>query len=292
MAIYDTNRFTVSSYEYKNSRIKKKIRAVVISDLHNKTYGKDNERLLQAVRAQKPDVILMTGDILNGRPNEKTDIALNLTAELAKEFPVYYGIGNHELRMRIYPEKYGEKYDEYIGALCKMGVKVLSNESAEIGSASTESASTESGNTESKNRKTEITESGIMVTGADIPRKFYKRFKKLPMDKKDLEELMGKPDKKYFNVMLAHNPAYFDAYAEYGTDLVLAGHVHGGIVRIPFAKKGILSPNISFFPKYDGGEYTKDKTSMIVSRGLGVHTIPFRLFNPGDLVVVDFIPVK
>lgn len=268
MAIYDTNRFTVSSYEYRNSRIKKKIRAVVISDLHDKIYGRENERLLNAIVSQKPDVILMTGDILNGHPGENTDTALSFTGKLAKIAPVYYGIGNHELRMRIYPEKYGNKYEGYISALREAGVKILSNETAEIA------------------------ETGVKVTGADIPSEYYKRFKQLPMDKNKLADLMGEPDRKFFNILLAHNPAYFENYVEYGSDLVLSGHVHGGIIRIPFAKKGLLSPNISFFPKYDGGEYTKNKTSMIVSRGLGVHTIPFRLFNPGDLVVIDLTPVK
>jgi len=108
------------------------------------------------------------------------------------------------------------------------------------------------------------------------------------MDENYLEQLLGEADEEAYQILLAHNPAYFENYAAWGADLSLAGHVHGGIVRIPFLNKGVLSPSIQLFPKYDGGIYSIEKKTMLVSCGLGSHTIPFRLFNPGELWVLDF----
>ncbi len=78
------------------------------------------------------------------------------------------------------------------------------------------------------------------------------------MDSDYPEKLLGKADNELFQILLAHNPAYFDNYVTWGADLSLAGHVHGGIVRIPFWNKGVLSPSIQFFPKYDGGIFKQD----------------------------------
>ena len=71
---------------------------------------------------------------------------------------------------------------------------------------------------------------------------------------------------------------------------MLAGHVHGGMVRVPIWGKGVVSLNVRLFPKYDGGEFTLGKTRMLLSRGLGMHTIPIRLFNPGEVLEVDLLP--
>ena len=110
------------------------------------------------------------------------------------------------------------------------------------------------------------------------------------MKQEYLEELLADKDEESYGVLLAHNPDYFEQYAGWGADLVLSGHVHGGIVRVPFWNKGVLSPNIRFFPRYDGGMFKKEKSTMILSCGLGMHTIPFRLFNPGELVCVELCP--
>jgi len=90
--------------------------------------------------------------------------------------------------------------------------------------------------------------------------------------------------------LIAHDPDYFPKYADWGADLVLSGHVHGGMVRVPFWGKGVVSPNVRLFPKYDGGEFTIGKSRMLLSRGLGMHTIPIRLFNPGEILEVELMP--
>ncbi|MCM1569376.1 MAG: hypothetical protein NC081_08015 [Roseburia sp.] len=103
-----------------------------------------------------------------------------------------------------------------------------------------------------------------------------------------LPGLLGQPSDGKYTILLAHKPDYFPQYAAWGANLTLAGHVHGGVVRVPFWGKGVLSPDIRLFPEYDGGIFRKGQAVMLVSRGLGYHTIPFRLFNPAELPVLDF----
>ncbi len=262
--LYDSNRFVVVEHKFTDKRIKKTCRAVVLGDLHNKRYGKDNEQLLATIREQKPDFILVTGDIPTAKPGKSLDIAIRLIRELAKEFPIYYGNGNHEHRMRLYPETYGDMYEVYDKALQEAGVCRLINANIVL------------------------EEYGIAVIGSEIDKLYYKRFGVQPMADEYLMGILGQPKDDVYNILLAHNPDYFPQYVAWGADLVLSGHVHGGMVRIPFVGKGVISPNIRLFPKYDGGLFTMDKTTMLLGRGLGMHTIPIRLFNPGELIVIDF----
>lgn len=264
VVVFDTNRFTVSRYEYKNNKIKKNFRAVVVADLHNKSYGPDNIRLLEAIDKEKPDLILSTGDIINGKADADMSVGLSFLSKLAEKYPVYAANGNHEMRMEVYSDMYGDKYERYTGALDEAGVKLLVND------------------------RIRLEEYGVCIIGSELAKERYKRFGITPMEEGELEKSLGKPEKDSFNILLAHNPDYFKDYVGYGPQLVLSGHIHGGIVRVPFVWRGVLSPNVSFFPKYSGGEYHIGETYMIVSRGLGIHTIPVRMFNPGDLVVIDF----
>ena len=264
IAVLDTNRFTLSKYVYADSRIKKDFRAVVLADLHNKSYGKDNKQLSEAIDSLSPDMILIAGDMVNGRARENVDGTVRFLESLAKKYPVYYENGNHEMRLDLYRDRFGDKYDRYCESLKEAGVNQLVNE------------------------RITLDEYGVTVIGSEMNKKHYKRMGIVPMEKGELLETVGAPDSENLNILLAHNPDFFEDYAEYGAEVVFSGHVHGGIVRVPFINKGVLSPNVSFFPKYTQGEYKKGNTTMIVSRGLGAHTIPFRMFNPGDLVVVDF----
>lgn len=263
--LYDSNRFVVTEHRFADARIRKHCRAVVIADLHNKCYGKDNERLIAAIRNQKPDIILVAGDILTAKPGKSMDVAIAFLKELAKDYPIYYGNGNHEQRVKLYPDKYGSMQEDYAKALKELGVKLLVNESISL------------------------QEYGITIFGSEIDRFYYKRFRVQHMEENYLESILGTPKQEHFTVLLAHNPDYFPQYAKWGADLVLSGHIHGGMVRIPFWGKGVVSPNVRLFPKYDGGLFRQDKTVMLLSRGLGMHTIPIRLFNPGEVLLVDFV---
>ena len=262
--IYDGNRFVVREHVFKDTRIRKDCRAVVLADLHNKRYGRDNERLLTAIRELKPDMILIAGDMLNAKPGATLEIALHLLGELAKDYPVYYANGNHEQRMGLYPDIYGDMAGRYAEGLAGIGIKPLVN------------------------AHVQLADCGIVVYGVQIDRIYYKRFNDYPMDENYLRSVLGQVDKSSYSILLAHNPDYFPRYAEWGADLTLAGHIHGGMVRIPFTGRGVASPKIRFFPKYDGGRFEEEGRAMLVSRGLGMHTIPIRLFNPGEVLVLDF----
>ncbi len=260
--LYDTSRFVVVKHTLQSSKIKGKVRAVVLADLHNKQYGKDNEQLLRAIDEQNPDIILIAGDILTARPRKSLKRAISFMEKLSAKYPIYYGNGNHEHRIKLYPETYGTMAEEYAEALKKMGVEPLVNVHRELA------------------------ESNLCIYGAEIDRVYYKRFRVTPMEEDYMQSILGSPNTEKYNILLSHNPDYFPNAAAWGADLVLSGHVHGGIVRIP-GWKGVASPNIRFFPKYDGGRFEEGEAVMILSRGLGVHTIPFRLFNPGELIVLD-----
>ena len=266
IALYDSNHFTVRRFQVSDRRIRKPVRAVVLADLHNKRYGKDNERLLEEIRAQKPDVILVAGDILTAKPGKSFEPAIAFLRELAGEFPVCYGNGNHEHRLKLYPHVYGDMGKRYGEALREIGIEPLAN------------------------NHVLFREWGIAVYGAEIDKEYYRRFAIRPMEAGYLAEILGRRPEGLYTVLLAHNPDYFAQYAGWGADLTLSGHVHGGVARVPFWGKGVISPGYRLFPKYDGGIFREGQAVMVLSRGLGMHTIPIRLFNPGELWVIDLKP--
>ena len=264
--IIDGNRFHVVKYHLDSDKIKKEHRYAVLSDLHNKSYGKENEKLLKAIDKLAPEGVLIAGDILTSKPGKSYEVAISLLAELSKKYPIYYGMGNHETRLFLYPEVYGDMGENYERDLNELQISLMRNESLEC-------------------------EDNIRITGLDMKRAYYKRFKKEPMDKNYLKETLGEVGKEQYEILLAHNPDYFEEYAAWGADLVLSGHVHGGMMRLPIVG-GVISPAFKFFPKYDGGLFKQGKSTMILSRGLGMHTIPIRIFNPGELILLTLSPKK
>lgn len=265
--VIDVNRFVTVTYRVTSSKLKKPYRLVMLSDLHNKQFDKNNEKLLAAIRKQKPDGIMIAGDMITAKLGQDMGPTLQLLKKLAKEFPVFYGQGNHEYRMELYPETYGDMYSCFQNGLQDCGLEQM------------------------KNSHTDLPEYGIAVYGLSIEKKFYQRFKTLPMEAAYLGKLLGKPREDCFNILLAHNPDYFIEYDKWGADLVLSGHVHGGLMRLPFLG-GVVSPAIRLFPQYDGGLFEGKNGKMILGRGLGTHTLPIRIFNPGELVVIELEPGK
>ena len=167
--------------------------------------------------------------------------------------------------MELYPENYVEMLKEFSDGLKECDIELM------------------------KNCHNILDNYGIAIHGLSIDRKFYKRFKTLHMDNDYISDLIGEPVDGIFNILLAHNPDYYPEYDNWGADLVLAGHVHGGLMRLPILG-GVVSPAIRMFPKYDGGLFEGKNGKMILSRGLGTHTLPIRIFNPGELIVVELEP--
>ena len=267
---YDTNRFVVRKYQFQNEKITDTFRFVLVSDLHNKSYGKKNEKLLKAIEKLNPDAVLCAGDMLTAKPERDFHTAVEFMSALAKKYPIYYGNGNHEYRLKLYPEVYGNMAERYEQELKKADIEPLVNQ------------------------KKVVSDKNIVIYGLEIGREYYKRFQKRNMETEYIPSLLGQVDNQACNILLAHNPEYFQQYADYGADFVLSGHVHGGVARIPILG-GVISPSLRIFPKYDGGVFQKRRsdgasTIMILSRGLGTHTIPVRFCNPGELIEITISP--
>ena len=257
--LYDTTHFVVKRYELNSTKIKSPYHFVVLSDLHDKAFGHQNKKLLAAIDKIKPEAVYIAGDMITALPGRQFDDTIAFLKSLSEKYPVYYGSGNHEYRMRINTEKYGNMSSEYEEKIRNMGIVRLYT-----------------GSTVSHRKD-------VKVYGLEIDRMYYRKWKmpKMPVDY-TLQKI-GKAEQDCFTILLAHNPEFFDNYAKSGVDLVLSGHVHGGVARIPFFG-GVISPKFRLFPKYDGGLFVKNKTTMILSRGLGCHTIPVRFLNPGGLI--------
>ena len=252
-------------YRLSSDKISKPVKFVLLSDLHDCKYGKENEKLLNAIAEEEPDAVFIAGDMLTALEERKEKVAEHFIEELVKKHTIYYSLGNHEAKMDWNRKRYDNFYEKYMNPLKASGVKVLRNEYADY------------------------PKEYIRIYGLDIDRCYYKRFGKVKMDDAYLKEILGDFDTGYYNILLAHNPAYFEDYAKQKPDLVLSGHVHGGLVRIPFWG-GVVSPSYELFPKYDGGIFKCEDSTMILSRGLGMHSIGFRMWNPAELVVIEIVP--
>jgi hypothetical protein len=240
------------------------MKIVFLSDLHNHQFGNHNERLVQAIREQEPDLILVGGDLVVGKKEQPaTDIAYDLLRQLPGICPVICANGNHEYRLKLYTEIYGSRYEEYRSKLRELGITYLENQTVAVKKG----------------------EAVIYITGLEIERKYYHRGAKMPMKQSYLNQLLGPKEKGAVQILLAHNPLYFPEYAAWGADLVLSGHNHGGLIRLP-KLGGAVSPQLRIFPKYDAGYYKKGSSQMIISRGLGIHTLPIRMNNLPELSVI------
>ena len=257
----DVNRFVVRNYTVYSDKIDRELDIVLLTDLHDKKYGTDNYKLIDAIRKLNPDIICAAGDMITAGRNSDTDSALRFFSYLS-DYKIYYGIGNHEHKLKLYPDIYGLTYADYILALKEMGIYVLENEHAYID------------------------DTNIRIQGLMIGREYYEKFKKHEMTAEYIHGLTGEWSRDDYCIMLAHDPEYFEAYAASGADLTLSGHVHGGLVRLP-GLGGLISPKLKLFPKYDGGIYECSRSQMILSRGLGYHTIPLRFLNPGELIQIS-----
>lgn len=261
-------QFKTIHYQIRSPKLrgmKKEMTAVFLSDLHNHEYGKDNQVLLNAVRDARPDIICITGDMPVGKASCSLEPAKRFVTKLPSVCPVYYANGNHEQRMKEHPEKYGQVYGPYKKSLLKSGVILLENEKKciDLGGVPTD------------------------ITGLEIPEDAYEKISHYRLSKSDLHTRIGRADKNHYQILLAHNPAFFPQYKEWGADLVLSGHLHGGIVRIP-GIGGLISPQAVLFPKYSGELTVEGDQSIVVSKGLGTHTVNVRIFNPAEMIVLHF----
>ncbi len=232
------------------------VRIVMLADLHGGTFGRGNERLCRAVCSQKPDFICMAGD-MTVKDGKGMDTCLSLCRELLKVCPVYYVPGNHEIRM--------PQWEQFAGQLKETGVYLLDNSRMHFFAGG---------------RK-------FCVYGLEPGEFYYHKFwQKRQFGAREITERLGPADKESISILLAHTPEYFQAYHDWGADLVFSGHVHGGIARLPVLG-GVIDPSLRLFPKYDAGMFREGDSVMILTRGLGTHHIRFRFFNVPEISVVE-----
>lgn len=255
------NKLTFSYCRINSPKITKPIKIVLLSDLHNKQFGKNNNELYKAVIGQKPDLIAFTGD-LEDRRQPYNKYSVSFLARLSENVPVLYVFGNQEMSVDYKP-KIAED-------LKNGGVTVLDGRITEI----------------------KVKNQSLAVLGLNDYLKNKNNRQPLYNSKKLLEKFQ-KTDN--FKLLLTHYPQYFHhyfkdyQYSDYNIDLVLAGHAHGGLIRFPFLK-GAAAPGQGLFPRYTSGLYQQDGVKMIVSRGLGNSGIFFRINNPPDIVVINILP--
>lgn len=222
-----------------------------VSDLHNAVFGRKNEKLLPLIRAAEPDIIAITGDLIDSRHTD-IDSALAFVEAAAEIAPVYYVTGNHESRL---------DFDEIEPRLIAAGARVLRNEAEDIGRGG------------ERIRLAGIDDPSFIRTGGTAEERAAA----------ELEQLGDGGGT--FTVLLAHRPELVEVYAEYGAGLVLSGHAHGGQVRLPLLG-GLYAPGQGLLPEYDSGLYSLGETQMVVSRGLGNSVAPLRVNNRPELVIV------
>ncbi|MCD8325923.1 MAG: metallophosphoesterase [Lachnospiraceae bacterium] len=263
---HDTHTFRVVRYALTSPKLTKALRAVVLADLHDTRFGEHNEQLSARVRQLSPDLVLVAGDMVTSSRNPDFSGAEDLLISLAGEFPVYYGMGNHETRMAADPKEHEDvQVEEYRKRLSRAGVVFLQNESVKL------------------------RDYPVTLHGLELENEYYHKRGRRSLTPEDLTEKLGKADPQTYHLLIAHNPEYFPQYSDWHADLVVSGHVHGGIVRLPVLG-GVISTSFRLFPKYDGGLFMEGNSAMVISRGLGSHTIPVRMFNPGECVVIDLQP--
>lgn len=264
---YEITHFDVVTYTVYTNKIQHSSRMVFLTDLHDCSYGENNQKLVQAIENANPDMVLIAGDLFTAKGGKKiqTEVAIDLLAQLSKKYPIYYTNGNHETRAKEKVDLYGDAYQDYLNKLKQKKIKYIALNDEKIA----------------------LDMNGITIAGIELEEEYYKKtFRRTKLPEGYLEKKLGKLDSKQFNILIAHNPSYFDSYAEYGADLVLAGHNHGGIICLPIFG-GVISTQYRLFDKYDKGIFFQKNSEMILSAGLGSHTLNIRLWNMPQLIVID-----
>ena len=261
--LWGNTALEVNEYEVVSDRIPQDFegfRIAQVSDLHNAEFGEGNEKLIQLRSQTDPDVIVITGDLIDSRHTD-IEIALDFARQAVKIAPVYYVSGNHEARVH--------EYEDLKMGLAEAGVVIL------------------------ENQKVQITREGESITLMGIAdpsfQEDYLFGDSESVARQAIEDLQNESDG--YTILLSHRPELFDLYVDTGMDLVFSGHAHGGQFRLPFVG-GLVAPNQGFFPKYDAGQFNEENTTMIVSRGVGNSIIPIRFNNRPEIVLVTLRNMK
>ena len=255
---YENTHFKVTSYELKCPKLKKKVTMAVLADLHDYRYGPDNEQLMQAIDEIKPDMVVSAGDMITDSCSDGSDAGtFDFLQSVSEKYTFVYGCGNHEDKRLRRDKKERNEPIKRLG--------ILDNECRDFD------------------------EYGIRFYGLNLEYTYFRKVILRKTDAEHIKALVGEPSEDHLNILMGHNPDQFDAYVDWGADLVLAGHIHGGMVATPW-HRGLVSPMFKLFPSYDRGIFKRGNTTMVLSAGLGNHTIHVRMFNPAELIKLELVP--
>lgn len=260
--------FRTKTYRFETEKIKNKniVRLAVLADLHGLVFGNENQELFHAIETAEPDAVLVAGDMVVSSDPSTAASVTGFFCRLANRFPVFYAMGNHEYKMRMNPGT-EKQYLAYEHVLTRAGVCFLHNEHVITGLKGTD----------------------FVFYGLELPVEYYKKPKSPYPDAEYIRKLLGSPNESGISVLLAHNPKYGNAYFEWGADLTLSGHYHGGVLRFS-EHYGLACPQYLFLPPFCCGDFHKNGHHMLVSAGLGEHTVPVRIHNPRELIFAELAP--
>ena len=268
---FENRKFRVTEYNIFTDKIEKDMTLCVISDLHNYSYGDDNSRLMLEIDKMKPDMVVSAGDMIEAGVCAKGSAkTVDFLAALQKKYPFFYGIGNHETMLyNEEPHKYDKVRKEYFDA-----IKKYAENGVDIAPL--------------RDDCLELLDYNINLISLDVETKYFRKFKLREFDKDYIEKKVGRINTERFNIMVGHDPHQIKAYAAAGADLVLSGHVHGGMIALPNGR-GLVSTLFTPFPPYYAGIYRENNTVMIVSRGIGNHSVHVRINNRAEILKVNLI---
>ena len=264
-ALNSLKEVDITNYTISNEKIPQEFndfKILQLSDFHSSGYKDTTEIIISKVKEINPDIIVMTGDMVSWEVKDIEELE-KLINSLANLYPIYYINGNHEQLAEIVRTK---KYQNLLDELKSLDITFL------------------------RDNYVEITKDGqsINLYEIDIPLDnatgLYASRWQLESDY--VETTLPQVDSSKFNILLAHNPLFIKQYNKWGADLVLSGHMHGGIIRIPIIGVGILSPERVLFPRYDAGKFKRGDTTMIVNRGIGTSSIGLRIFNNPEISII------
>lgn len=255
---------TINEYTVEES-VTSSIRILQLSDLHSAEFGDNNEELIYLVKKQSPDLIVMSGDMIN-RDEENLDIITDLISSLSDAAPIYYGYGNHEVD---WIESFGTDLED---KLTQAGAVVLNNSYRDVS----------------------VNDSELRIGGY---MGYYRQPGMLTQDEEqkkiELDFANDFENTDRLKILINHIPTQWvdwDYINIYPVDIVFSGHYHGGAIRIPIIDQGLYAPYVGWFPPYTKGLFSGTQAKCVLSTGLGSeHNIP-RLNNPPEIVIVDVVP--
>ncbi|WP_054743251.1 metallophosphoesterase [Cellulosilyticum ruminicola] len=265
---YNNNHIEIARYNIQSSKIPESFsgyRIVHLSDLHSKYFGSEQEKLVGQIKAQHPNIIVVTGDLVDGKTKFQ-EPCLTLMKKLVDIAPTYYTYGNHEALLL-----YEEAYQSYFKNIEALGVHIMNSKSVIL---------------------TNETEETINLIGVPdpiaipLPNDIFYYSDQEERTKILLENTLSLvPHQENYTILLCHRPEYINTYSNFPVDLALCGHTHGGQVRLPIIG-ALYASGQGFFPKYDTGLFKKDQLTLIISSGLGSSSIPFRILDFPEIGVL------